>query len=150
MKYVLRSAYDDHDSFSEAFGLECEDPSLADQSQAEAADINVIVRNFGVTGELPTNTRMPLALDFVEAVDFQSAMNAIVEAERSFAAMPAMVRERFGNDPHRFIQFCDDPANMDEAKRLGLVRPPEPDPVIPTVKIHSETPLSGTAKTGSS
>lgn len=147
MKVTLRAAYDDHDSFSEAFGLECEDISLADQSQADAADINVIVRNFGVTGELPTNTRMPLALDFVEAVDFQSAMNAIVEAERSFAAMPAKVRERFGNDPHRFIQFCDDPENKAEAERLGLVRPPEPEPVIPTVRIHSD---ADSAKTGSS
>lgn len=144
MKVSLRSAYDDHESFSEAFGLDCEDASLADQSQAEAADINVIVRNFGVTGEMPQNVRMPLKLDFVESVDFQSAMNAIIEAERSFGAMPARVRERFSNDPQRFLEWCDDPDNLDEAKKLGLVKAPEPEPVIPTVKIYSDSKDPGT------
>lgn len=101
-------------------GLACGDPSLARQSQAEDADINVIVKRFGLTGKLPDNVRPPTYADFEDVWDFQTAMNAVVAAQASFMAMPADVRARFGNDPHQFVEFCSDEKNLDEMRRLGL------------------------------
>ena len=117
----------DADQASLDSGIACEDPSLAHQSFAEDADINTIVRRFGLTGELPSGVVAPVYGDFSGVVDFHSAMNAIAKANESFDAMPAEVRYRFGNDPGRFVEFCSDPANQVEAENLGLVfKSPEP------------------------
>lgn len=101
--------------------LHCTDASRADQSAKEECDINTIVRRFGVTGQLPVGVRMPEYADFLDAGDYQSSLNAIAQARESFDSMPASVRDRFLNDPHRFVDFCADERNRPEAERLGLV-----------------------------
>lgn len=108
-------------------GLLCEDVSLAKQSFAEECDINVIVKRFRITGELPTNVRMPTYGDFTGVHDFQSAMNAVALANEAFEKMLPEVRSRFNNDPQLFVEFCSDEKNYDEAKKLGLVREVEPE-----------------------
>lgn len=113
----------DMNSVSDETGLRCDDPSLTQQQFKEESDINTIVERFGLTGELPNNVRAPMYADFVEAIDFHSAMNAIRQAEESFMAMPADVRARFGNDPGRFVDFVNDDSNRAEAEKLGLVLP---------------------------
>jgi phage internal scaffolding protein len=102
-------------------------PSLTQQSGKDDADINVIMRRFKVTGMMPQSVRRPVFADFEGIFDFQSAQNALVEANRSFSQMPAEVRERFNNDPARFVRFCSDDNNLDEMRKLGLAVPaPEP------------------------
>jgi len=100
-----------------------EGESMAIQSQRDEADINTIVKNFGVTGQLPQGIRMPTYGDFYGANDYQSALAAIAEADASFMAMPANVRERFGNDPQQFLEFCADYGNIEEMRKLGLAVP---------------------------
>jgi len=93
----------------------------AKQSFAEDADINVLVRRFGVTGVVE---RFPAAppthVMFDDVFDFQSSMNAVVEAQRLFMKLDARLRRRFDNNPHEFVEFCSDPANSDELVKLGL------------------------------
>lgn len=125
MDVFVRTPYNyDMGKAGDESGLDCSGlPSLAKQSFAEECDINTIVRRFGLTGQLPENVRMPTYGDFVDVVDFQSAMNAVVAARESFDAMPADVRARFHNDAGEFVAFCDDDRNRDEAVKLGLVPP---------------------------
>lgn len=131
MTVFLRTPYNyDVDSVSQATGLACEDPTRTQQQFADEADINTIVERFNLTGQLPSDVRAPQYADFEGVFDFQSAMNAIRSAEESFMAMPAQVRARFVNDPQRFVEFCSDPANLDEARKLGLAMP-SPDKQIP-------------------
>lgn len=108
---------------SDESGLKCEDVSRTRQSDAEAADINKIVRDFGVTGQLPQGVRVPTYGDFDGVSDYREALEAIRSAEASFMAMPANVRDRFDNDPGAFVAFCSDPANLDEMRKLGLAVP---------------------------
>ena len=49
----------DPDAHSEGSGLACEDPSRAIQSDAQQADINFIVKQFGLTGKMPETIRLP-------------------------------------------------------------------------------------------
>lgn len=127
----FRSGYNyDRDVVSLETGLECKDVSLAKQSFAEEVDINTIIRRFGLSGELPVNVRMPLNVDFEGVFDFQSAMNVIVDARQSFDSMPAQVRSRFSNDPAKFVDFCSNPENLEEARKLGLA---PREPVAPAV-----------------
>lgn len=113
---------------SDETGLKCSDPSRTRQDQKDEADINTIVRNFGVTGAVPQSIRVPLQGDFTEAGDYRSALHALMDAQASFMAMPAEVRKRFANDPAEFVDFCSNPDNLDEMRKLGLAVPPPPDP----------------------
>lgn len=141
----VRSAFNyDRDAASLDSGLACEDKSLTKQSFAEECDINVIARRFGLTGELPQGVRLPRYEDFSEAFDFHSAMNAIAQANESFSALPAEVRARFLNDPGRFVDFCADRGNRDEAIRLGLIDKPLPAPAAPAAAPLAVNPTPGT------
>lgn len=140
----LRTPYNyDRNAVSIATGLECTDPTRTQQQFKDDADINVIMRRFAVTGQLPQGVRMPQYGDFIDAVDdYQTAMNAIRAAEESFMMMPATVRDRFSNNPQRFLEFCEDPRNADEAKKLGLTKKPLPpeNPNTGTTPATSEQP----------
>lgn len=123
-KLILRAPGNyDPDSASKEAGLYCADPSRAIQSQAVDADINTIVKRFGLTGELPNNLRAPLDLDFVDVVDYRTALDQIREADRVFMRLPADVRARFDNDAASFVDFCSDVGNADEMKKMGLKVP---------------------------
>lgn len=120
----MRSAYNyDRRKASVDAGLRCEDPSLAQQSQKSESDINVIVKRFGLTGQMPSGVRAPQFGDFTQVGDFRDAMDAIIAAENSFMQMPADVRKRFGNDPQSFLEFCSSADNLDEMRKLGLAVP---------------------------
>lgn len=117
----VRSAYNyDVDEVSNASGLTCSDASLAKQSFREECDINTIVRNFGLTGQLPDDVRPPTYGDFSGIFDFHSAMNAVAEAQEAFDALPAEVRARFHNDPGAFVDFCSNPENLPDLRKMGL------------------------------
>jgi len=145
----VRSPYNyDRGAAGDESGLKCEDASLARQSEAEEADINTIVRRFGLTGQLPQNVRVPSYGDFSDVFDFQSAMNVVTEAREAFLEMPADVRARFHNDPAEFVAFVGDDRNRDEAIKLGVVVPVEPpkapEPML--VKVVPDAPQGDSGK----
>lgn len=119
----LRSAYNyDRDLASVETSLVCEDESLAIQSAAEEADINTIVRRFGLTGQLPDQVAMPRSGDFTGVPDFHAAMNLIRTTQEEFLRVPAQIRARFDNDPQRFMEFLEDEGNREEAHKMGLLK----------------------------
>lgn len=120
----LRTPYNyDVNEASDASSLVCEDPSLAQQHAKDECDINTIVRRFGLTGELPNGVRAPTYGDFTDAVDYHTAMNAVLAADAAFMQLPADIRTRFNNDAGAFVDFVSDDNNRAEAEKLGLVLP---------------------------
>jgi len=117
---LFASAYDNFDDRSDEFGLSCKDPSLTQQQFKDESDINNIVDRFMKTGHLPDPVSMPQYVDYEGVFDFQSAMNVVRQADENFMRMDAKVRARFHNSPQEFLEFFADPANSDEAVRLGL------------------------------
>lgn len=117
-------------------GLACTDKSLTQQSQAKEADINTIVRNFGVTGQLPVVPLPPSLEDFGEIFDLQSALDVLNQAKHSFGLLPADVRDAFHNDPHRFVSQVDSmladtdvqrrEQNLAVMRAWGIALPPGP------------------------
>lgn len=108
-------------------------PGKTVQSGKDEADINTLVKRFGLTGQVPQNVRVPLSGDFSDAYDFHTAMRGIRQAEESFAAMPADVRKRFQNDPGLFVDFATELssdgkalANLEELRKMGLAVPAAP------------------------
>lgn len=127
----VRSPFNyDTDEATNETGIECKDKTLTQQHLAEEADINTIVKRFNLTGQLPTNVRMPTSGDFTNVPSFDEAMHALVQAREAFQAMPANVRARFHNNPAELVAFCDDPENLQEARKLGLVPKEELPPKV--------------------
>lgn len=119
---LLRAAYNyDVDEASRACALVCVGPSRTKQSFAEEADINHIVKVFGITGQLPQIDHVPSYETFEDVFDFHSAMNAVAAARESFDALPAEVRRTFQNDPQEFVVFCSNPDNRDQLKKWGFI-----------------------------
>lgn len=120
----IRTPYNyDTDEVSNETGLVCPEPTMAQQQFRDEADINTIMERFGRTGEIVAPVRLPQYGDFTGVSDYQTALNAVIEAQASFDSLPANLRARFQNDPAEFVEFCLDDKNRDEAVRLGLVQP---------------------------
>lgn len=120
---------------SDRHGTVFNDPSLTRQSEAADADINTIVRRFGLTGGMPPDHRPIMYGDFTGITDFQSAFAAVADAQERFAAMPADVRSRFDNDPQKFLVFASQESNREEMKKMGLLVPDKVDPAPQKVEI---------------
>jgi len=84
-------------------------PSMTKQSFADETDINKIVARFEKTGLIEhLNSREPFYGDVSDIVGYQEALNVVQKADDLFNAYPAKVRERFDNDPVKFIEFISD------------------------------------------
>lgn len=139
MKFRTPYNYDtDVDSFTS--GLDCSnDPGETQQHMKDECDINVLVNTFARTGIIP-GAEIP-AMEFAidDVVDYQTAMNALIDTQRAFEALPSAVRERFSNDPHELLQFVGSEANRQEAISLGLV----PAPKVPDLAGEPLPPSGG-------
>lgn len=113
-------------------GITFTQPSATMQNFKDDADINCIISRFETTGVLVDPTvpvsRVPQFGDFSELPSFQEAQNVMVVANNAFNALPAKIRERFGNDPANYFSFVqglkEGSDEYDEAVRLGIVNKP--------------------------
>lgn len=129
-----RFAYDGlEEEVSESTGTLNDGESLTVQSGKDDADINVLVRRFGLGAEMPAPRSVAQYGDFSGVVDYQTALGQLIAAEEAFMALPAGMRSRFDNDPAKLFAFVHDDANFDEAVKLGLV---EAKPVAPPMEVR--------------
>lgn len=132
----LRTGYNyDRNAASKRTGLACDDKSRTVQSDKEASDINVIGRQYGITGLMPQGMRLPMYGDYDQIFDYQTAQNALRDAQQGFMALNSQLRERFNNDPAKFLEFCSTEENRAEMEKLGFIDPnkirktePPPEP----------------------
>ena len=123
MKFL--SAYSDFDANSLLNGYYSEEPSRTKQSFKEEVDINTLVKRFGITGQMPVPSRLPTYDDFTGIDDYQSALNALLDASAAFYDLSANVRRKFDNDPQQFLEYVNNPDNRESLYDLGLaIRPP--------------------------
>lgn len=101
--------------------LTFEGPGLTKQSFKDECDINILMSRFQDTGVVDHVTQaIPRYVD-VSEMDYQTAMDTIAGARSLFHALPSTIRDRFGNDPQRLLEFVDDPRNQAEAVELGFL-----------------------------
>lgn len=94
---------------------------LTKQSFKDECDINILMQRYQDTGMLDhVNQAEPRYAD-VTAMDYQEAMDIIADANSMFYALPSEIRDRFGNDPQRVLEFAEDPRNEAEAVELGFL-----------------------------
>lgn len=134
MKTHFVTVYGDHLNVVESDFTE----DLAQQQFKEECDINAILKRFQDTGMAPHDIRGPGQYgDFSDVADYQSALNAVQNAQEAFDSLPSSLRARFQHDPAQLLGFLQDDSNRPEAIALGLIeKPPVEAPVA------SEPPLA--------
>ena len=137
-KVFVRNPYNyDMALVSQETGLECKDPSLAQQHMKDECDINVLVERFGVTGSMPVTPIEPSYGDFSGVGDYHTALNKIKAADEAFMALPAKIRAKFDHDPNALLNYLQNEENRDEAIQIGLI---DGKPVVAPVVSAVETP----------
>lgn len=137
----LRTPYNyDVDAASNESGVACEEPSLAQQQFKDECDINNILRQFNITGQLPDQPLSPKYGDFSGISDYKTALDRVIAADEEFMNLPATLRARFDNDAANLISFLDNEENRLEAEKLGLLEPKQDLQSVPPVEASKPTP----------
>lgn len=102
---------------------------FAIQSDAAEVNINNIIKRIQNGGSIPEFKGQPFYGDVSEFDGLADAFMKIQDANELFMSYPAELREKFENDPVKFVTFLEDQNNIDEAIKLGLaVKKPVPEP----------------------
>lgn len=106
--------------------LRCDDPSLCLAHQISETSIEKLVKlaqqNPHLAPHILHDDREPQYGDCPSPIDFQDALEVVARGEEAFYSLPAQVRSKFTN-PTQFLTWLEDPANYDEAYKLGLLDP---------------------------
>jgi len=96
---------------------------LTEQNHKDETDINQIVRKYNKTGLIDHLNQFEKQYGDMTGYDYQDAMNTIAAANTMFEGLPSAIRNKFDNDPAKFINFVDDEANADKLVEMGLAKP---------------------------
>lgn len=112
--------------------FDCGDELITKQEHKDECDINRILKQYQRTGIIThVQSARPSYTDLPDAIDFQESLNTIMVAEEAFGNLPAKVRGHFLNDPGRFLAAFNDPAQYDQLREFGLLRPTTTHPDEP-------------------
>lgn len=123
-------------------------PSMTQQQFKDEADINYIVSMYDSSGVMPTfhgdgQPAQPVFGDFASLPDnAQEMYNRMIEAKNNFDSLPLEVRKRFNYDPAAFLDFVDNPENLDELLAMGLAT--KTTVAVPNLDDNLENPNNNT------
>lgn len=110
---------------------QCSGELVTKQSHKAECDIHTILKQYQRTGILThVSARRGVFEDLPEVEDFQDALRQVAEAQDAFAQLPSAVRDRFSNDPGRFLAALGDPAQRAFLEEVGVFKkaPVAPSP----------------------
>lgn len=153
-RFRWRTQYDDTQDLitRELTNIECLDEHLAIQN-APGADINETLAQFGITdgsilpGQLGIDDPRYYG-DHSDMPDLRTALDRLQIAQEMFNALPADIRSRFRNDPIQLHEWVSQPANAEEAVKIGLLsRIPLPQQATAAPPQAPANPPGGSAGT---
>lgn len=105
-------------------GLSRKDVDKLDKTKQEfkqECDINYLMDRMVNYGEMPRTLPVGRYGDFSEVGDYMEALQRVEDARVQFSELPAKVRDRFQNDPAKFLDWIHTKGNLEEANELGLL-----------------------------
>jgi hypothetical protein len=137
------SAYCEIDRANPALYLDCSNlPSLTRQEFAEECDINILMAKYEKTGILPSNVNAnePRYLDVSDVPDLMVAHQVLQDATTAFMSLPATIRRDFDNDPIKFINYAENPENIEKLREWKLAAPAPVEPPPQKVEVINPPP----------
>lgn len=123
-------------------------PSLTRQEFAAECDINTLMERYEKSGVIShVNRAQPIYMDLTVIPDLRDALDLMRDATTSFMSLPAATRREFDNDPQKFVDYAQNPDNIERMREWGLAAPKpvaEP-PVMVRVVPEPEAPTAGAA-----
>lgn len=99
----------------------CTGKSMTDQSQADAANINIIVATYGGVHNIPPGSRVPTWGDFTNVpTDRAVIAQQMKNAQDGFMALPPSIRALANNDLETFLEMLEDDGARAAMEQLGL------------------------------
>jgi len=95
-------------------------PTRAKQKFRDECDLNTLMSKYRDSGLLPAGVEVQYG-DFADVGEYQDAQNLLLAAKEQFESLPSAQRERFKNDPVKFLQFVQDKGNMPALRELGML-----------------------------
>lgn len=112
--YMTKKTYPKH-------SLVFKGKSRTQQQFKQETDINLIMSRYEKTGVIDHLAKHQGSYgDFSNVEDYQTAVNKIMLADQMFLTLPATIRSQFDNDPAQFVEFAQNPDNLDTMRDLGL------------------------------
>ena len=111
-------------------GLTATLPSMTCQQFAGEADVNYLIDRYKRTGSYydPMSAvngappRIPTFADISDLSDMQTSLETVFRAQEIFAALPAVLRERWNNNPAELVAYASDPAHEAELVKCGVLQ----------------------------
>ena len=115
---------------------------MTEQAHAKEVNINNIVKRHGIDLIQKTSKLMSPEFQFddISGNDFTEAMLKITKAQQTFDQLPSELRKQFNNAPGEFMDFVQNPDNMEQMVEMGLAQRPTIDPPIQVEVTNSTTP----------
>lgn len=129
---MFKTAYGDRKRVS----LEAGEATMTQQQFKKECDINNILKKYQKTGLIEHVQQFNgQYADLSEPCDYQTALNVVIEAQAAFDSLPSSIRKRFSNSPQEFLEFVNDPSNLEEGIKLGIYNAPQdPLPASPAAE----------------
>lgn len=91
------------------------------QNLQSETDINLMMAKYQKTGLFThVNKYAGQYGDFSGVPDYKTGLERVQAAEEMFMSLSATVRDRFNNDPAKFIDFATNADNLEEMQKMGL------------------------------
>ncbi len=95
------------------------------QCHADECDINKIMARFDRTGTMSHLAKYEGVYADFSDFNFHEQINRLTQGREIFDALPAELRQEFGQSPSKFFAYVNDPANAkDLAKKLPALAEP--------------------------
>lgn len=101
--------------------------SMTKQSFKDECNINKIMEKFQRSGIINHYAAHAPTYGDASPVDYLEALQVIATASEMFDELPSSVRKRFNNNPADFLEFAENPENIEQMRKYGLAPPPLSD-----------------------
>lgn len=109
-------------------GLVCEVETKTKQDEAAACDINNIMARYQRTGVIDHLTRYAPVYGELTKVPYEAAFESVQLIDDAFLTLPAVVREKYGNNPQAWIDAVEGVTEPDALRELLTGETPDPLP----------------------
>lgn len=92
------------------------------QEFKDECDINLIMKDALRTGTIRSRSDMARYGDFSAGIDYREAQDVLIAAQSQFASLPSELRDRFKNDPAKFLDWIhDSKTDLEEVQKYGML-----------------------------